>query len=91
MEEVRLMKGNEALAHAAIRYGADGYFGYPITPQTEIGEYLSDEMYKRGNRYNSHRAFNLWLSLSDYFCRKENKIVKINLLRFIDFIAMHRL
>ena len=28
------MKGNEALAHAAIRCGADGYFGYPITPQT---------------------------------------------------------
>ena len=34
-EEVRLMKGNEALAHAAIRYGFDGYFGYPITPQSE--------------------------------------------------------
>lgn len=31
-EEVRLMKGNEAIAHAAIRYGCDGYFGYPITP-----------------------------------------------------------
>ena len=40
--------------------------------------FVEDEMYKRGNRYNSHRAFNLWLSLSDYFCRKENKIVKIN-------------
>ena len=36
MEEVRLMKGNEALAHAAIRYGKDGYFGYPITPQWEV-------------------------------------------------------
>ena len=31
-EEVVLMKGNEAIAHAAIRCGADGYFGYPITP-----------------------------------------------------------
>ena len=30
-DEVRLMKGNEAVAHAAIRYGVDGYFGYPIT------------------------------------------------------------
>lgn len=39
-EEVRLMKGNEAIAHAAIRYGADGYFGYPITPQSEILETL---------------------------------------------------
>ena len=31
-EEVVLMKGNEAIAHAAIRFGVDGYFGYPITP-----------------------------------------------------------
>lgn len=34
------MKGNEAIAHAAIRYGVDGYFGYPITPQSEILETL---------------------------------------------------
>lgn len=38
--DIRLMKGNEAVAHAAIRYGADGYFGYPITPQSEILETL---------------------------------------------------
>lgn len=38
------MKGNEAIAHAAIRYGADGYFGYPITPQSEILETLEAEM-----------------------------------------------
>ena len=43
-EEVRLMKGNEAIAHAAIRYGVDGYFGYPITPQSEILETLEAEM-----------------------------------------------
>lgn len=43
-EEVRLMKGNEAIAHAAIRYGADGYFGYPITPQSEILETLEELM-----------------------------------------------
>ena len=42
-KEVKLMKGNEAIAHAAIRYGADGYFGYPITPQSEIMETLMDE------------------------------------------------
>lgn len=41
-QEVKLMKGNEALAHAAIRCGADGYFGYPITPQTEVIETLAD-------------------------------------------------
>ena len=34
--------GNEALAHAAIRCGADGYFGYPITPQTEVIETLAE-------------------------------------------------
>ncbi len=44
MEETRLMKGNEAIAHAAIRYGADGYFGYPITPQSEVLETLEEEM-----------------------------------------------
>lgn len=43
-EEVRLMKGNEAIAHAAIRYGVDGYFGYPITPQSEVLETLEAEM-----------------------------------------------
>ena len=42
-EEIKLMKGNEAIAHAAIRYGTDGYFGYPITPQSEIMETLMDE------------------------------------------------
>ena len=40
MKELRLMKGNDAIAEAAIRAGADGYFGYPITPQSEILEYL---------------------------------------------------
>ena len=39
-EEIKLLKGNEAIAHAAIRYVADGYFGYPITPQSEIMETL---------------------------------------------------
>ena len=40
-KEVKLMKGNEAIAHAAIRCGTDGYFGYPITPQSEIIETLA--------------------------------------------------
>ena len=43
-EEVRLMKGNEAIAHAAIRYGCEGYFGYPITPQSEVLETLEELM-----------------------------------------------
>jgi 2-oxoglutarate/2-oxoacid ferredoxin oxidoreductase subunit alpha len=40
MREIRLMKGNEAIAEAAIRCGVDGYFGYPITPQSEVMETL---------------------------------------------------
>lgn len=43
MGELRLMKGNEAVAEAAIRCGCDAYFGYPITPQSEILEYLMAE------------------------------------------------
>ena len=40
MAEKILMKGNEAIAISAIRNGADGYFGYPITPQSEVMETL---------------------------------------------------
>ena len=40
-QEITLMKGNEAIANAAIRCGVDGYFGYPITPQSEIIETLA--------------------------------------------------
>jgi 2-oxoglutarate/2-oxoacid ferredoxin oxidoreductase subunit alpha len=39
--EIKFMKGNEALAEAAIRAGLQGYFGYPITPQSEVVEYLA--------------------------------------------------
>lgn len=46
MNEVKLMKGNEAMAEAAIRAGCDAYFGYPITPQSEVLEYLAREMPK---------------------------------------------
>lgn len=42
-QEVTLMKGNEAIAHAAIRCGCDGYFGYPITPQSEVLETLAEQ------------------------------------------------
>lgn len=41
MGELQLMKGNEAIAEAAIRAGMDAYFGYPITPQSEVLEYLT--------------------------------------------------
>ena len=48
IREIELMKGNEALAEAAIRAGCQAYFGYPITPQSEILEYLADEGRARG-------------------------------------------
>lgn len=49
--EKELLKGNIAIARAALNCGCNCYFGYPITPQTEIGEYLSSEMQKRGLAY----------------------------------------
>ncbi len=48
MSEMSLMKGNEALAEAALRAGMQAYFGYPITPQSEILEYLAFHGTKRG-------------------------------------------
>ncbi|HNW67707.1 MAG TPA: 3-methyl-2-oxobutanoate dehydrogenase subunit VorB [Bacteroidales bacterium] len=42
-KELKLMKGNEAIAESAIRAGVDGYFGYPITPQSEVLEHLMIE------------------------------------------------
>ena len=46
-----LMKGNEALAEAAIRAGCRHFFGYPITPQTELAAYMSKKMPKIGGTY----------------------------------------
>ena len=46
-----LMKGNEAIAEAALRAGAEGYFCYPITPQTEVAEYLSKRMPEVGGMF----------------------------------------
>ena len=50
MEKV-LIKGNYAIAQAAVNAGCQCYFGYPITPQTEIGEYLSGKMQELGRAY----------------------------------------
>lgn len=47
----QLIKGNYAIAQAAINAGCDGYFGYPVTPQSEIGEYLSEKMPELGRAY----------------------------------------
>lgn len=47
----QLTKGNYAIAQAAINAGCDGYFGYPITPQSEIGEFMSKKMQELGRAY----------------------------------------
>lgn len=51
MAEKVLMKGNEALAEAAIQAGCKHFFGYPITPQTELAAYMSKRMPKIGGTY----------------------------------------
>ena len=51
MTEKVLMKGNEALAEAAIRAGCRYFFGYPITPQTEVAAYLAKHMRKAGGTF----------------------------------------
>ena len=43
-----LMTGNDAMAEGAVRAGCDCYFGYPITPQNDIPEFLSGELPKVG-------------------------------------------
>ena len=51
MAERVLMKGNEAIAESAIRAGCRAFFGYPITPQTEVAAYMSKRMPKEGGIY----------------------------------------
>lgn len=51
MSEKVLMKGNEAIAEAAIRAGCLHYFGYPITPQTEVAAYMAKRMPKIGGTF----------------------------------------
>ena len=51
MAEKVLMKGNEAIAEAAIRAGCRYYFGYPITPQTELAAYMAKRMPKIGGTF----------------------------------------
>ena len=51
MSKKLLMKGNEALAEASIRAGLKGYYGYPITPQSELLEYLGQHLPSRGGAF----------------------------------------
>ena len=60
------MKGNEAIAHAAIRCGADGYFGYPITPQSEVLETLA--------------KFKPWETTGMVVLQAESEVASINMI-----------
>ncbi|MBQ4637549.1 MAG: 3-methyl-2-oxobutanoate dehydrogenase subunit beta, partial [Clostridia bacterium] len=51
MNERILMKGNEAIAEAAIMAGCRQFFGYPITPQNQIPEYMSKRMPQVGGTF----------------------------------------
>ena len=51
MAEKKLMKGNEAFATSAIHAGCRYYFGYPITPQNEVPEFMSRELAKAGGAF----------------------------------------
>lgn len=64
--EVLLLKGNEAIAHAAIRCGCDGYFGYPITPQSEVLETLA--------------ALEPWKTTGMVVLQAESEVASINML-----------
>lgn len=63
MAEKVLMKGNEAIAEAAIRAGCRYYFGYPITPQTEVSEYMARRMPE----------------VNGYFVQAESEVAAINM------------
>lgn len=56
MTEKTLMKGNEAIAEAALRAGCRHFFGYPITPQTELAAYMSKQMPRMGAPISRPRA-----------------------------------
>lgn len=54
--ERKFMKGNEAIAEAAVRAGCRFYAGYPITPQSEVPEYLSRALPKAGGYLYREKA-----------------------------------
>lgn len=73
MAERVLMKGNEALAEAAIQAGCRHFFGYPITPQTELAAYMAKKMPKIGGTYlqaeSEVAAINMVLGAASAGCR----------------------
>ena len=96
-DEKVLIKGNYAIAQAAINAGCQCYFGYPMTPQTEIGEYLSAKMPELGRGFvcaeSELAAINMVIgavstgvramttSSSCYACGDEVPVVLVNVMR----------
>ena len=79
MAEKVLMKGNEALAEAAIQAGCHHFFGYPITPQTELAAYMSKRMPKVGGTYlqaeSEIAAINMVLGASSAGVRRIKAVI----------------
>ena len=70
--EKELWKGNEAIAEAAIRAGCDCFFGYPITPQSEVPEYMSAHLPKAGGVFlQSHSLLKGILSVKRRTCSRK--------------------
>ena len=72
MAERVLMKGNEAIAEAAIRAGCRHYFGYPITPQTEIAAYMAKKALMRSADERHPEPF--WADLEIEMLEKVNQL-----------------
>ena len=74
------MKGNEAIAEAAIKAGCRHYFGYPITPQTEIAAYMAKRMPKIGGTFlqaeSEIAAINMVYGVSAAGKRMENACLR---------------
>ena len=66
MAEKVLMKGNEAIAEAALIAGCRHYFGYPITPQTEIAAYMAKRMPKIGGTFLQAESESFGLNIFDF-------------------------
>ena len=81
-----LMKGNEAFGRAAIEAGCHYFFGYPITPQSELPEYLSRELPKVGGAFvqaeSEVAAINMVYGAGDVYKRQNlYSIICFNLYR----------
>ena len=80
MGEKVLMKGNEAIGEAAIRSGCRHFFGYPITPQTELSAYMAKKMPKINGVFlqaeSEVSAINIGIRCGCGRCENDDKFIK---------------